>query len=135
MPLQETLDTFSYFLSEVDKLKPSFVTLARYSAVYDPTNRGTPHDVVESYGPLLKNTKVVVNTGVTPEEGAGLVADGKVDAVSFGMLFISHPDLVKRIKHGKPLDNPIQFGHLYGGQNGGSGDTRVGYTDYPEATY
>jgi len=101
----------------------------------DPENRGTAHDVVESYGSLLKNTKVVVNGGVTPEEGAGLVADGKADAISLGMLFISHPDLVKRVKHGKPLDNAIQFGHLYGGQNGGNGDTSVGYTDYPEATY
>ena len=133
MPLQETLDTFNYFLSEVDKLKPSYVTLVRYST--DPANRGTPHDVVESYGSLLKNTKVVVNGGATPEEGASLLAEGKADAISFGMLFISHPDLAKRVKHGKPLDNPIEFGHLQGGQNGGGGDTGVGYTDYPEATY
>jgi len=135
MPLQETLDTFIYFLSEVDKLKPSYVTLVRYSTMLDPGHRGTDHDVVGSYGSVLKNTKVVVNSGVTPEEGAGLVAEGKADAVSFGLLYISHPDLVKRVKHGKPLDNPVQFGHLYGGQNGGNGDTGVGYTDYPEATY
>jgi hypothetical protein len=35
MPLQETLDTFTYFLSEIDKLKPSFVTLVRYSKSFD----------------------------------------------------------------------------------------------------
>ena len=134
MPLQETLDTFKYFLSEVDKLKPSYVTLVRYTTALDPGHRGTDHDVLESYGPVLKNTKVVVNGGATPEEGVGLVAEGKVDAVSFGLLFISHPDLVKRVKNGKPLDNPVQFGHLYGGQNAG-GDANVGYTDYPEATY
>jgi len=131
MPLQETLDTFKYFLSEVDKLKPSYVTLVRYATALGPEDRGTAHDVVESYGSLLENTKVVVNAGVTPEEGAGLVAEGKADAVSFGMLFISHPDLVKRVKHGKPLDNAVQFGNL----QGGSGDTGVGYTDYPAATY
>ena len=135
MPLQETLDTFRYFLSEVDKLKPSYVTLVRYTTMLDPGHRGTDHDVLESYGPVLKTAKVVVNGGVTPEEGAGLVAGAKVDVVSFGMLFISHPDLAKRVKNSKPLDNPVQFGHLYGGQNGGSGDTNVGYTDYPEATY
>ena len=30
MPLQETLDTFKYFLSEADKLKLSYITLVRY---------------------------------------------------------------------------------------------------------
>ena len=135
MPLQETLDTFNYFFTEVDKLKPSYVTLVRYSAMLDPVNRGTVHDVVESYGSLLKNTKVVVNGGVTPEEGAGFVTEGNADAISFGLLFISHPDLARRVQHGKPLNNAVQFGHLYGGQNGGSGDTGVGYTDYLEATY
>ena len=88
------------------------------------------HDIVESYGPILKNTNVVVNGGVTPQEGAGLVAEGKVDAIAIGIPFISHPDLVKRVKHGKPLDNPVQSTYLYGVKNGG-----VGYTDYPEATY
>ena len=80
---------YLYFLSEVDKLKPSYVTLVRYSTMLDPGHRGTDHDVVGSYGSLLKNTKVVINAGVTPEEGAGLVAEGKTDAVSFGTLFIS----------------------------------------------
>ena len=152
MPLQETLDTFGYFLSEVNKLKPSFVTLVRFVAAQDPVidgkltgslfssgpiltctcsgkPRGTIHDVLESYGPLLKDTKVVINAGLTPEEGAGLVSAGQADAVSLGTPFISHPDLVKRVKHGKPLDNPVQSEYVYGGPGG------VGYTDYPEATY
>jgi len=92
------------------------------------------HDVVESYGSVLRNTNVVLNGGVTPEEGADLVASGKVDAIFIGLPFIPHPDLVKRVKHGKPLDNPVQFGHLYGGQNP-DGPSGVGYTDYPEAMY
>jgi len=62
------------------------------------------------------------------------VAEGKADAVSLGIQFISHPDLVKRVEHGKPLDNPVQFGHLYGGQNL-DGASAAGYIDYPEATY
>ena len=93
-------------------------------------HRTTVHDVIESYGLILKNTNVVVNGGVTPEEGAGLVAERKVDAISLAIPFISHPDLVKRVKHGKPLDNPVQTTRFYGVQNGS-----VGYTDYPEAVY
>ena len=150
MPLQETLDTYKYFLSEVNKLKPSYVTLVRFVAAQDPVidgklilyrylhlvqyfflgkPRGTVHDVIESYGSLLGSTKVVINAGLTPEEGAGLVAAGKVDAISLGKPFISHPDLVKRVGHGKPLDNPVRNEYVYGGPGG------VGYTDYPEATY
>jgi len=35
MPLQESLDTFKYFLSEVDKLKLSYVTLLRRTVALD----------------------------------------------------------------------------------------------------
>jgi len=40
MPLEETLDTYKYFLSEVDKLKLSYVTLVRYVAALDPVIDG-----------------------------------------------------------------------------------------------
>ena len=36
MPLQETLDTFSYFISEVDKLGLAYIVLVRYMEVSDP---------------------------------------------------------------------------------------------------
>jgi len=49
-------------------------------------------------------------------------------------MWITHPDLEKRVEHGKPLDNHLDIQHLYG--NGASvEEQRVGYTDYPEATY
>lgn len=36
MPLQETLDTFSYFITEADKLKLAYIVLVRYSEDMDP---------------------------------------------------------------------------------------------------
>lgn len=36
MPLQETLDTFSYFISEADRLKLAYIALVRYTAGMDP---------------------------------------------------------------------------------------------------
>ncbi len=36
MPLQETLDAFSYFISEADKLGLSYIVLVRYTEVLDP---------------------------------------------------------------------------------------------------
>ncbi|KAF9470875.1 flavoprotein NADH-dependent oxidoreductase [Pholiota conissans] len=137
MPLQETLDTFSYFISEADKLSLSFIELVRYSAKfdveYDGVQRATKHDVLESYRPFVKNTKLFLNADVTPEEGEALVSAGKVDGVTFGFNFITHPDLVKRVQNGKPFDNAPDFAHLQ--TNKDSGDWATGYTDYPTATY
>lgn len=62
------------------------------------------------------------------------MSSGEVDGVFFGFLWITHPDLAKRIEHGKPLDNTPDMAHLY--LNGGTvEEQRVGYSDYPAATY
>ena len=40
MPLQETLDTFSHFISEADKLGLAYITLIRYVEAFDPVFDG-----------------------------------------------------------------------------------------------
>jgi len=54
-----------------------------------------------------------------------LVASGQADAVSYGRPFISNPDLVERIRGGKPwaADN-MRTWYSAGPE---------GYTDYPTA--
>jgi 2,4-dienoyl-CoA reductase-like NADH-dependent reductase (Old Yellow Enzyme family) len=69
-----------------------------------------------------------LNANVTAEEGAKLVADGSVDGIFIGFSWITHPDLAKRVQHGKPLDNIPDIPHL---QTGGA----EGYTNYPTAVY
>ncbi|KAM6492768.1 hypothetical protein JOM56_012492 [Amanita muscaria] len=137
MPLQDTLDTFSYFITEADKLGLSYITLIRHQESMDPvidgTRRATKHDVVASYRHLIKNAKVVVNGGVLPEEGAELVESRKADTISIGFNYISHPDVVKRAKHGKPFDNIPNIPHLQGA--GKKEHLDIGYTDYPLAVY
>ena len=136
MPLEETLATFKYFVSEADKLKLAYISFVRYNETqdveYDGVRRSTPHDVVEHYRPLMKNAKFIINAGVSPEEGAELVAAGTVDAVSNGMLWISNPDFALRVKHGKPLSYNWDIPHLQGGKGD---DWVVGYNDYPFAKY
>ncbi|KDR80287.1 hypothetical protein GALMADRAFT_265447 [Galerina marginata CBS 339.88] len=137
MPLEETLETFEYFITEADKLGLAYITLVRYSelldVVYDGVSRATKHDIVATYRPFIHNTKVIVNAGVLPAEGAELVASGQADAISIGFNWITHPDLVKRVEHGKPLDNAPDFPHLQTNKN--SGDWSTGYTDYLTAVY
>ncbi|KAK0484426.1 hypothetical protein IW261DRAFT_836759 [Armillaria novae-zelandiae] len=43
MPIQETLDTFGYFISELDKFGIAYVALMRYVDAFDSTGRGTKH--------------------------------------------------------------------------------------------
>jgi len=134
MPLEETLETFRYFITEADKLGLSYITLVRYSESLDPVidgnRRGTPHDVVESYRSYIKRAKVVINGGVLPDEGQTLVSSGNADAVSVGFNYVTHPDVVARFKNGIPFNNPPNIPGLYGA---GATELQKGYTDYPAA--
>ena len=96
-------------------------------------SRGIQHDVLETFRPFVKNTKVFLNSQVTPEEGEKFVAAGKIDGIFIGFNWITHPDLVKRVLHGKPLNNIPDIAHLQ--TNNESGHWSVGYTDYPTAVY
>ncbi|KAE9397979.1 FMN-linked oxidoreductase [Gymnopus androsaceus JB14] len=139
MPLEETIDTFSYFISEIDKLDIAFIDLLRYAPafdeVFDGKKRATVHDVVETYAPLVKNAKLFAGAGYTPEEAAAAVQDGKLAGVFFGTLWIAHPDLAKRIEHGKPLDNQLDLTTLYGKYGATEEERKKGYVDYPAAQY
>lgn len=55
-----------------------------------------------------------------------MIATGKAEAVSFGIPFIANPDLVDRFRKGAPLAEGNRETYYTG-----SGDDRVGYTDYP----
>ncbi|KAF9254587.1 FMN-linked oxidoreductase [Marasmius fiardii PR-910] len=139
MPLEETLETYRYLLSEIEKLKLAYVCVMRYWDAWDPVidgkKRGTPHDVVESYRSYVKNVRFLVNCGFTPDEGAKMISDGNADAIVFGFLWIAHPDLAKRIQHGKPLHPEItQATKLYG-HGGVLEEQAAGYTDYPAEVY
>lgn len=85
-----------------------------------------------AYRHLIKKSKVFVNGSVLPEEGAELVKSGVADVASIGFNYLAHPDLVKRVQYGKPLDNAPDFKHIYGA---GNKDLHIGYTDYPTAHY
>jgi N-ethylmaleimide reductase len=61
--------------------------------------------------------------GFTPESAEEAVAAGTVDAVAFGKLFISNPDLPTRLRLRTTL-NRYDHDTFYGGG-------RKGYTDYP----
>jgi N-ethylmaleimide reductase len=61
--------------------------------------------------------------GFTGETAEAAIAQGHSDAIAFGRIFISNPDLPRRLQHGFPL-TPYNRATFYGGEE-------VGYTDYP----
>ncbi len=61
--------------------------------------------------------------GFTGETAEAAIAQGHADAIAFGRIFISNPDLPRRLSHGFPI-TPYDRATFYGGD-------AAGYTDYP----
>ena len=68
---------------------------------------------------------VILNNSRGVEDNAARLADGSVEAVSFGRGFIANPDLVAKLQGGEALARPDRA-TLYTG----NGDDARGYTDY-----
>ena len=151
MALQETTDTFSYLIQELNRLNVLYITLVRYVESQDPNmgpaglphgpcflqhvyipcigaRRGTPHDVLATYRQYIKHPYLFLNAGIGIKEANGLLEKRSVDAIVFGRLWISHPDLQMRIERGLPAENPIDWSTVNGRPDL---DPRRGYTDYP----
>ncbi|VAX19795.1 NADH:flavin oxidoreductases, Old Yellow Enzyme family, partial [hydrothermal vent metagenome] len=67
--------------------------------------------------------KIVICGGYDKQKGNRVIAEGNADAVAFGQLFISNPDLPERLKAGAALKEPDPSTFYGGGEEG--------YVDYP----
>ena len=88
--------------------------------------RATQHDVLGTYGPLIKNASILLNADISPQEGEELIKAGKISGVELGWVWIGTPDVVSRLQNGKELNYNVAIHRLYGGDG-------TGYTDYPFA--
>jgi N-ethylmaleimide reductase len=77
---------------------------------------------MELFRPLWRGVLISAG-GFTGETAEAAVAQGHADAIAFGRIFISNPDLPRRLRHGFPL-TPYNRATFYGGE-------AAGYTDYP----
>ncbi len=66
---------------------------------------------------------LIGNMGYTPDEANTAIQKGLIDAVAFGHHYVSNPDLVERIKEGRPIVEPDESTFYSQGS--------AGYTDYP----
>lgn len=106
-------ETFNYVARECRKRGLAFI-FAREA--YNEEHRLSP-GIREAFGGAF-----IANDSLTREQGEKLVATGQADAVSWGRLYISNPDLALRFAMDAPLN--AEGEHVYGGG-------AEGYIDYP----
>jgi 2,4-dienoyl-CoA reductase-like NADH-dependent reductase (Old Yellow Enzyme family) len=105
--------TFGYVAREMGKRKLAFLCARE-------------HVADDRLGPQLKKAfggVYIANEGFTKETAEAILAAGEADAVAFGKLFISNPDLVRRFKQNAPLNKWVAETFYVKGS--------TGYTDYP----
>jgi N-ethylmaleimide reductase len=83
--------------------------------------QGVPSAMV-LFRPICKGVLITAG-GFTGEAADAAIAAGHADAIAFGRIFISNPDLPRRLQRGFPL-TPYNRATFYGGEE-------AGYTDYP----
>ena len=91
-----------------------------YLHVVEPvgTAEGVAHHLRERFQGTF-----MLNGGYGLETGNAAIASGVADLVSFGVLFLSNPDLPERFAEGAPLNQPDRKTFYGGGAQG--------YIDYP----
>jgi 2,4-dienoyl-CoA reductase-like NADH-dependent reductase (Old Yellow Enzyme family) len=105
--------TFTYIATELGKRKLAFICARE-------------HEAANSTGPKLREAfggVYVANEGYTQQSGQAALDAGKADAIAYGKLYISNPDLETRFAKNAPL-NEWDMKTFY---SPGAG----GYTDYP----
>lgn len=106
------LATFGYVARELGKRKIAFIFTRE-------------HQAADSISPELKKLfggVFISNEKFTKETAEAAITSGLADAVSFGVPYISNPDLVERFAEGAPL-NQTNFNTIYA-------EGAIGYTDY-----
>jgi N-ethylmaleimide reductase len=74
------------------------------------------------FRPIWKGVLITAG-GFNGEAAEAAIANGHADAIAFGRIFISNPDLPRRLREGFPL-TPYNRATFYGCE-------AAGYTDYP----
>ncbi len=106
-------DTFGYVARELGKRQIAFISTREHAAD-------------DSLTPMLKQQfggVVIANEGFNKAQAHAWLAEGKADAVAFGVPFIANPDLPTRLQQDAALNPPRKELFYAKGAEG--------YTDYP----
>lgn len=104
---------FTFVAKELGKRRIAFIFTREYQAA-----DSISYEIKQAFGGVL-----IANEKLDQHSAEALIQSGKADAVSFGLSFISNPDLPERFKLSASL-NQTDLNTLYG-------EGPAGYTDYP----
>ncbi len=125
MNAKDTTETYGYLIKELNARRIAYIQITRYWALGDPVKRGTDVDIFQWRNLVnSENTAFFVNTDYDGKQGAEALKSGLADAIVFGRLYISNPDLAERLINNQELNSNLHMKGLY---DGGI----EGYTDYP----
>ncbi|KAF0094764.1 MAG: N-ethylmaleimide reductase [Puniceicoccaceae bacterium 5H] len=118
-------DTYRYVIEELNRYNLAYIHLVEPRVDGSQTVEDRHAELYASkFRPHVKgDTRIIAAGGHTRESGNEAIASGAVDAVAYGRLFISNPDLPERFSLEAPL-NPYNRDTFYGG-------SEEGYLDYP----
>ena len=121
----DPMPLYGYLIGELDKLGLAYLHLieprASGAGQAEVDHQGVP-SAVELFRPAWRG--VLIGAGnFRGDTAAQAIAQGHADAIAFGRLFISNPDLPERLRCGAAL-TPYDRATFYGGGP-------QGYVDYP----
>ena len=107
--------TFGHAVRELDRFGLAYLHVTEAIG-------STPSPVAPVLRTLFRGP-FMLNGGYSQETANAALAKREADLISFGVLFLSNPDLVERFAEGAPLNTPDRETFYMGGEKG--------YIDYP----
>jgi N-ethylmaleimide reductase len=121
----DPMPLYTYVVTALDKLGLAYLHLIEprsSGAGRAEVNHQNVPSAMVLFRPLWRGVLISAG-GFTGETAEAAIAQGHADAVAFGRIFISNPDLPRRLREGFPI-TPYNRATFYGGDV-------AGYTDYP----
>ena len=116
----EYFETYNYVFTALGAYDLSYIHLIRYRPT-EVIDQSLVENEKELWG--IYEGNIIAADGFTPESAEEAIVGKLAEAVAFGRLFISNPDLPQRVREGAVL-NEYDRNTFYGG-------AEKGYTDYP----
>jgi N-ethylmaleimide reductase len=121
----DPMPLYTYVVKALDKLGLAYLHLIEprsSGAGRAEVNWQNVPSAMVLFRPLYSGLLIAAG-GFTGETGNAAIAEGHADAIAYGRIFISNPDLPRRLEKGFPI-TPYNRATFYGGEE-------KGYTDYP----
>jgi N-ethylmaleimide reductase len=119
-PYPEIDATYSYLAEELNKIGLVYIHIVDHSSMGAPQ---VPQAIKEIIREKYKGT-VILSGGFNRDSAEAALASKLGNLVAFGKLYLSNPDLVKRLENNLALNANFDFKTFYT-------PGEAGYTDYP----